>query len=256
MHWANHQSPSALDQRKHKTSPDSIMGIFLILFSSSNTESLGASIFSELPRCSCLQKLAKLLYHLEDLRYSHASGPSVDSILRGVQLAEVPWKCLMECSQCQHEDNYKESFLLFALSIRILLSSVQRLNSSSPRRTDGPSDIAVSVGSFELTGEAKAEVISMSIRRALEAITSALLHIWERTGRPRPLQIADLDRTVPRSSISFLTNTSKESQLPLSRSVLASTNLGAESITSLLDTLQNTMKSIEQELNSVHNGRL
>lgn len=36
--------------------------------------------------CSCLQLLARLLYDLEHLHL----GSSVDSVLRGVQLAETP----------------------------------------------------------------------------------------------------------------------------------------------------------------------
>jgi hypothetical protein len=159
-----------------------------------------------------------------------------------VQAAKTPWKSLMHCSSSSSsssasstsprhggqgqgagegenvvvvlDESHREAFLLFAMSIRILLSSVQRLNSAVMGGSGSPppplptgmqscpphahhhhhhhhsyhhhpgGDVAVSVGSFELTGEAKAEIIGVVIRRALWAIGIALQHLWERAGRP------------------------------------------------------------------------
>ncbi|OTA52235.1 hypothetical protein K449DRAFT_403083 [Hypoxylon sp. EC38] len=53
--------------------------------------------------------------------------------LHGVQLAQGPWNYLMKCGRCQSRGNLKEIFLLFATSIRILLSSFEQLNASCPR---------------------------------------------------------------------------------------------------------------------------
>ncbi|KAG8164261.1 hypothetical protein KVR01_006179 [Diaporthe batatas] len=112
--------------------------------------------------CTCLPRLVKLVYQLEGLRYSDQSYPvrqchqarrpdksvsSINLILRGVQLAEAPWRGLMHCpnvststssirqgqgaGQQGIDDNHNQALLLFATSIRILLCSVQAFNSSS-----------------------------------------------------------------------------------------------------------------------------
>ncbi|KAI5861142.1 hypothetical protein GGS23DRAFT_577198 [Durotheca rogersii] len=221
------------------------------VFPSNNLRGLCAASSLNPPHCLCLQKLVRLLYHLEDLRHSQLNSPSVDSVLRGVQLAEGPWKSLAQCNRCQNEDNQTEEFLLFALSIRILLSLVQKLNGSSPRHTDAPSEIAVSVGSFELTGDAKAEVISMAIRRALHVISAALRHVWERTGRQKTFPISELgiiSSNTPPSPTSMHPGSSKEAQRQLTHNAPIPPNLGTENVASLLTALQNTMKAMEQEL--------
>ncbi|RHZ51784.1 uncharacterized protein CDV56_101221 [Aspergillus thermomutatus] len=219
--------------------------------------------------CLCLQRLVRLLYHLEELRFPQghghghaarahqAAGPSADSVLRGVQAAKMPWQGFIHCSVHGDDDGHREALLLFAMSIRILLLAVQKLNSTIRlSQTELSSDIAVSVGDFELMGEAKAEIIGVVIRRALWAITIALQHLWERAGQPTAQTGSELGSSSPpeRSSpISILTGSSCKDPpqvRPRAFSAPASTtSFGAEdeSVVSLLATLQCTMKTLEQE---------
>ncbi|RAH44776.1 Zn(II)2Cys6 transcription factor domain-containing protein [Aspergillus brunneoviolaceus CBS 621.78] len=136
--------------------------------------------------CLCLPQLIRLLYRLQELHSAHdqyAGEPSVESVLRGVQTAKLPWKAFMHCDAHSVDDNARKALLLFAMTIRILLSAVRRLNSSiNPSRTEALSAIAVSVGTFELFGETKAEIIGVVVRRSLGAITTASQYLWERAG--------------------------------------------------------------------------
>ncbi|KAI1501363.1 hypothetical protein F5X99DRAFT_204115 [Biscogniauxia marginata] len=174
--------------------------------------------------CSCLQQHAQLVYQLGDLEHSHAGGPTVDRILQGVRLAQEPWKNLMQCSQCQIQDNQKEVFLLFSMSIRTLLSSVQKLI---------------------------ADVISVVIRSTLQSIATALLHLWERSGRPRQWLSADIrdsnGHSILVSPNDILNNMSAESQKPPRRGSIFSENMGTQDTSDLLNTLQSIAQAMKQE---------
>ncbi|KAF2134731.1 hypothetical protein P153DRAFT_392051 [Dothidotthia symphoricarpi CBS 119687] len=207
------------------------------------------SIASGPSDCSCLQQLIKLLYHLQDLRCSHASGPAIDAVLIGVRLAEIPWKIVMHCGHCQNGDKHKEAYLLFSMSIRILLSSVQKL-SSGLFQTEVTSNMAVSIGTFSLSGDAKSEVIEVAIRKALQAIAIALVHLWERTGRPRPTPTADMGmgNSALLTPMSLFASISDETQRLLACHDLTSALSGTENTMSLLNMLQFIMKVTEEEL--------
>ena len=144
------------------------------------------------------------------------------------------------------------------MSIRTLLSAVQKSNAAT---------IGVSVGSYELSGKTKTEVINVLIRGALQSITSALLHLQERTGRPRPLlPIADLSNgnsstinaadSPNNNLLTTLSQTDLHSSLQPLRQTLrpSAANMGcvgtpgAENIRSLLNTLQSTMQAMKQDL--------
>ena len=161
----------------------------------------GPNTSSDGPTCTCLQQHVRLVYQLGDLQDFHSGGPTVDRVLQCVELAQEPWENLMKCSWCHSLEYQKEVFLLFATSIRILLSAIQRLESETdPTSADttlrnfatsggrSVSDIAstingdVLVGSFKLTGEARAEVIKVVLRRAMRIVTSASLHLKNRVG--------------------------------------------------------------------------
>ncbi|OTA83719.1 hypothetical protein M434DRAFT_36661 [Hypoxylon sp. CO27-5] len=89
--------------------------------------------YSRRPRlshCSCLQQQVQLVYQLGELQFSHTGGPTLNIFLSEVQLAQGSWNYLMKCDRCQSRENLKEVFLLFATSIRILLSLFQQLNTS------------------------------------------------------------------------------------------------------------------------------
>jgi hypothetical protein len=139
--------------------------------------------------CACLQQQVTLVYQLGNLQ----DLPTVDRILRSIELVQEPWEDLMRCARCRSPENQKEVFLLFATSIRIVQSSVKKLVPSSfcvdtlldtttCKSTLDISNTNVLVGSFPLTGEAKAEVITVILRRAVRIVTSALSHLRSRVG--------------------------------------------------------------------------
>nr|WHS04493.1 transcription factor [Phaeosphaeriaceae sp. CF-150626] len=220
-------------------------------FGNTKTHSPVAPTSSGAIDCSCLQQLIKLIYQLEDLRYSHATGPAIDAVLEGVKLAEAPWKVLMQCSHCHNKDTYKEASLLFSMSIRILLASIQKL-STGHLPSEFTSTIAVSIGSFSLPDDTKQEVIDTVIRKALQAIAVALVHLWERTGKPRLTMTADQEmidvNDAPLTPISLFANTSDETQKSLACYDLASALSETKNTVPLLSTLECLMKVTEEEL--------
>ena len=146
--------------------------------------------------CTCLQQQVELVYQLGGLQDFQAGGPTVDRVLHCVELAQVPWDNLMQCALNHNPEQQKHIFQLFATSIRILLSSVQRLDAES-RLPDSPDNVpdgrtgqettklVVSVGNFELFGEAKSEDIAMVLRRAQKSVTSALYYLRGRVDTNR-----------------------------------------------------------------------
>lgn len=200
--------------------------------------------------CSCLQQQAQLVYRLDDLKQSHDQNPTIDSVLQGVQLAHEPWQNLMRCSRCrcQSQEEQKEVFLLFAMSIRTLLSLLRKSNLSS---------VGVSVGSYELSGKFKAKVVDQLSREALQSITTALRYLQEHTGRPRHLPATAAAAELGSSSHGSMwesaangmlfSSVSNEPQMQFRHQTLPA-HLGADSVASLLDTLQCTMQAMGQDL--------
>lgn len=168
----------------------------------------------------------------------------------------------MECERCQRKEDQKEGFLLFATSIRILLSLFQKLNSISHKRDDlseiavDPAfpfafDVEVLVGSFKLVGGTKDEVIGIVIRRALQSVTTALLHLWERVDRPRISSVADQrgaggTDAVRKSFTNTFTREETESQEPPTSHFPPS--FGAQDIGALLSSLSHIMQAIQKDL--------
>ncbi|KAI1452435.1 hypothetical protein F4805DRAFT_447533 [Annulohypoxylon moriforme] len=223
---------------------------------------VGPSIPREPTHCPCLQQQVHLVYQLGDLQCSDAGSPTVDSVLRGVQLAQAPWRAIMECKRCQKKENQKEGFLLFATSIRILLSLFQKLNARSHKTGDVPKsimgqafpfalDVEVSVGNFKLIGGTKEEVIGVVIRRALQSVTTALLHLWERVDRPRLSPGADQrgggGTDGARESPADMPTRKKTDSQERRNSDFAP-NFGAQDIGDLLNSLYAIMQAIQQDL--------
>lgn len=155
------------------------------------------------------------------------------------------------------------------MSVCILFSAVQRVNTNTHhvgpssetamgRAISGTSDAGVLVGSFELTGEAKVAVIAIALSGALRSVTSALLYLWGRTGRPSPLTDAHgatniSNRTstgAPESPISTHTSVATEPAKPTQRGTPSLANLSPEDTGALLDILQCTMQAMRQDINS------
>ncbi|KAI1492534.1 hypothetical protein F5X96DRAFT_626116 [Biscogniauxia mediterranea] len=171
----------------------------------------------------------------------------------------------MQCCKCQLQGNEQEVFLLFSMSVRTLLSLVQQLNVSpsavgTPYETApgqifcGSSDVSVSVGSFELTGKMKAEVINVAMRSALESITTALLHLWERSGRPLQWPLASMrisnGNGVLESPSNIPYNLSSESHKPPQRTSSVAESLGTQDMRNILSMLQSTTQAMTHEFSS------
>ncbi|THC94864.1 hypothetical protein EYZ11_005665 [Aspergillus tanneri] len=262
----NLENPFSLQRKHYQPTPSSQAQV------SPNTSSLLSS--PERSRCSCLQQLVQLVYHLEDLQYAHTGSPSIDSVLHGVRKAQAPWKRLMQCSHCR--SNYDtEVFLLFAMSIRTLLSSVQVLytayqNASqdlqtapssatvSPPESTAESEefsVSVSVGNYELVAEEKSLALGLMIRNALRSIAAAFVYLWERTDQSIPLShLRDTHRTAGVSPGSCVNCDSNGLLQRLRQYPLDLSHLGAEDVRSLLDHLQTTMRTLEglQRQNEKH----
>lgn len=161
---------------------------------------------SHMRPCFCLRQLVRLIYDLEDLDNSCDNFISIEGLLHGARLAQTPWRQLMSCSDCQYHKD-QEVFLLFSMSIRMLLCSVRDLydrhlgvlqsqppcsstSSSSPSASatqcDGRSvedfDLRFSVGDYELTTEEKSLTLRIIIRNALQSIIVACLYLWKEQG--------------------------------------------------------------------------
>ncbi|KAF1964888.1 hypothetical protein BU23DRAFT_629555 [Bimuria novae-zelandiae CBS 107.79] len=177
--------------------------------------SSGAAASPQANSCFCLQQHVQLVYQLSRLE-ENCSGineaSNVEQVLGAMQSARGPWKALMKCNSCQTHDNQREVFLLFAMSIRVLFTSVKKVaiqasndpniastTSFNPlfraRGSSNESALPVRVGHFELTGSAKDNVIRLALRQALQNIQSALLHLRERTGNSRAYRLVEKQAT-------------------------------------------------------------
>ncbi|XDG02499.1 hypothetical protein ABKA04_002114 [Annulohypoxylon sp. FPYF3050] len=102
-------------------------------------------------------------------------------------------------------------------------------------------DVEVLVGNFKLVGGTKDEVIGIVIRRALQSVTTALLHLWERVDRPRLSSIAD-----QRGAGGTDAREETQSQEPPTSNF--SPSFGAQDIGALLSSLSDIMQAIQKDL--------
>ena len=207
--------------------------------------------------CSCLQQHIRLVYYLEDLQYVNGNSLSINSVLDGVRQAQGPWTSLTHCVQCRNPKE-QEVFLLFAMSIRVLLYCAQNYFSYSNQNSlrepsfsvrqsvsSAASSLPVSVDGHELMGEEKNLVIEVMIRNALQRILSALIYLGKQTDECGLLCGDDM--------------TTRSIQLLECYSERNFANLGADEFRSLLRSFQGTMQSMKDILwgnnrkNSSHN---
>lgn len=185
----------------------------------------------KLERCSCLQQLAQLVYRLDDLRQSSESSVTIECVLQGVQMAHRPWQILMHCSYCGNPAEQREEILLFAMSIRTLLSML---------RQSTPASVGVMVGGYELSGTFKAKVMHELSREALQSITSALKHLQAQVKRQRSLKPVEVG---PRHTSWDATNEIIFDEVEMQfRSYPLPLSKVPDSITPLIDTLQSILK--------------
>lgn len=142
--------------------------------------------------CACLQQHVYLVYRLGDLQSASAGKANASAMLEAVRHAQCPWNQLKECSRCRGPDCPQEVLLLFAVSIRTLLSSFQQMHLWDPEggqhavmetSSVPAAEADVSVGGFEVTGALKVEVVDLILRNALEQVLSALLYLQSRSSQ-------------------------------------------------------------------------
>lgn len=136
--------------------------------------------------CDCVQNNAELLCRLKELEQRH-SQPRLDVVLSSAQQALVPWKSVVECRVCQHDDN-QEVLILSAMSIRTVLRSLKNLCSecyNSLPSSQGPSGqqqaaakmpdgMQSAIGMYEVTGEEQIAVRNLLIGRTLDKVKYTL----------------------------------------------------------------------------------
>ena len=156
------------------------------------TTSNSNSSLSSAATCNCISNHAELLTRLKDLEQRHAQ-PRLDVVLSGAQQALIPFKEVIDCRICQHDDN-QEVLILSAMSIRTLLRSLQALvaryynsvkaNELSDDRKIPRADISEgmssSMGMHEFPGDERMAVTNLLISRTLDKMKYTLACFKER----------------------------------------------------------------------------
>lgn len=169
-----------------------------------NSLSTPISLSDTLP-CSCLQQNADVLCRLKSVKTQHAS-PSIDVLLVGADQALAEWKNLLECRNCQQNED-QEVLLLSAMSMRVILRSLQNLYlgvdegndhggevtlpsnhdagvRKSLRRTnsiDNRDSVRSTIGVYEVTGVERMLVTDLLLSRTLGKIKVVLRCLQERS---------------------------------------------------------------------------
>ncbi|KAK4694500.1 C6 transcription factor GliZ, partial [Lecanoromycetidae sp. Uapishka_2] len=156
------------------------------------TTSSSSSPLTSVSTCNCVQNNAELLCRLKELEQRHVQ-PRLDVVLSSAQQALVPWKSVIECRVCQHDDN-QEVLILSAMSIRTVLRSLKNLcleyynSMSSSRDTRDQQQAAAkladgmqsAIGMYEIPGEEREAVKNLLIRLTLGKVKYTLACFKER----------------------------------------------------------------------------
>ncbi|KAL2056735.1 hypothetical protein ABVK25_003129 [Lepraria finkii] len=156
------------------------------------TASTSSSSLASSATCNCVQNHAELLCRLKELEQRH-TRPRLDVVLSSAQQALVPWKSVIECRVCQHDDN-QEVLILSAMSIRTVLRSLQSLCSEHYNAVvsgkdsygqeqavaDIPDGMQSAIGMYEITGEERMAVKDLLISRTLDKVKYTLTCFKER----------------------------------------------------------------------------
>ena len=158
------------------------------------TASTPLSISASSTTCNCIQNHAELLCRLKELEQRHAHAqPRLDVVLSSAQQALVPWKSVVECRVCRHDEN-QEVLILSAMSIGTVLRSLQSLCSEyynsvvsgqdvyarQGAMTDIPDGMQSAIGMYEITGEERMAVKNLLISRTLDKMKYTLACFKER----------------------------------------------------------------------------
>ena len=156
------------------------------------TASASSSYLASSTTCNCVQNHAELLCRLKELEQRHTQ-PRLDVVLSSAQQALVPWKSVVDCRVCRHDDN-QEVLILSAMSIRTVLRSLQSLCSEyynsvvsgqdiydqEGATTDIPDGMQSAIGMYEITGEERMAVKELLISRTLDKMKYTLACFKER----------------------------------------------------------------------------
>ena len=150
------------------------------------TTSASSSSISSFGTCNCVQNHAELLCRLKDLEQRHTM-PRLDVVLSAAQQALVPWKEVIECNVCQHDDN-QEVLVLSGMSIRTILRALSPLcveyynnfisSGEAIRRqqppVSTPDDMKSTIGCYRISGEERMAVTDLLISRCLDQVKLTL----------------------------------------------------------------------------------
>lgn len=143
--------------------------------------------------CNCVQNHAELLCRLKELDQRHTQ-PRLDVVLSSAQQTLVPWKSVVECRVCVHDDS-QEVLILSAMSIRTVLRSLRGLcyeyytsvvygkESSSEQSTvvgDDQDGMQSAFGMYKITEEERMAVKDLLMSRTLDKIKYTLACFKER----------------------------------------------------------------------------
>lgn len=156
------------------------------------TASTSSSYLASSTNCKCAQNHAELLCCLKELEQQHAQ-PRLDVVLSSAQQALVPWRNVVECRVCRHDDN-QEVLNLSALSIFTVLRSLQSLCSEyyngvvsgqgnhdqQGATSDIPDGMQSAIGLYEITGEERMAVKDLLVSRILDKMTYTMACFKER----------------------------------------------------------------------------
>lgn len=164
--------------------------------------------------CSCLQQNADLLCRLKSLKERHVTPP-LDVLLVGADQALASWKSLLQCRNCQQNED-QEVLLLSVLSVRVLLRSLQNLFLGGEERNGSGGELLMSsnhdtevtaslcrttgmekrdsvrstIGVYEVTGVERMLFTDLLISRTLGKIKVVLRCLQERSESARRKNIA------------------------------------------------------------------
>ena len=156
------------------------------------TASTCSSYLASSTICNCLQNHAELLCCLKELEQRHAQ-PRLDVVLSSAQQALVPWRSVVECRVCRHDDK-QDVLISSAMSIRTVLWSLHSLcseyyngvvsgqdNYGQQGATTNVSDgMQSAIGIYEITGEERMAVKDLLISRILDKMKYTLARFKER----------------------------------------------------------------------------
>lgn len=156
------------------------------------TTSLSSSSLMSSTACNCVQNHAVLLHSLRDLEQRHTT-PRLDAVLSAAQQALVPWKDVIECRVCQHDEN-QEVLMLSAMTIRTVLGAMSSLctdyysnfvpggeaHGKRQSLVTTPDGMRSAIGCYEITGNERMAVTDLLISRTLNKVKYTLVCFKER----------------------------------------------------------------------------